>query len=374
MNLHEVMMKKVFALAEKGLGTVSPNPLVGALIVRDGIILGEGFHQKPGMPHAEVEAFMDAKRKGHEVEGATLYCNLEPCSHTNKKTPPCAPEVIQSKIKTVVISNLDPNPEVNGKGVEMLKAAGIEVIFGVLQAEGERLNEVFFKYIQTKLPFVHLKMGQTLDGKIATSTGDSKYITGEMSLKRVHETRHAYDAVLIGTNTFVLDNPKLTVRHMNVAQASQPFRIALCKLEKLNFSWNLINDDFRHKTIMVTTNKDYMKNAKKVKMLTELGVDVMSLPENSEGKVDLNELLAELGNRKITSLIVEGGNTLYTQFLNLGLYDKVSLFIAPMIIGAGKSAIGDLHTENLKEAVRFHKTSFETLGTDILFTGYRMEN
>ncbi|MFZ4714268.1 MAG: bifunctional diaminohydroxyphosphoribosylaminopyrimidine deaminase/5-amino-6-(5-phosphoribosylamino)uracil reductase RibD [Bacteriovoracaceae bacterium] len=366
-------MKLAFLEAMKGQGIVSPNPLVGSVITLNNLVIGTGFHHGPGLPHAEIMAIKNAKENGHDLAGATLYCNLEPCCHTNKLTPPCAPEIISSGIKTVVISNLDPNPHVFGKGVEALKAGGLEVITGIEEKEGAVINEIFFKYIQTKLPFIHLKMGQTLDGKIATSTGDSKYITGEQSLKRVHETRYAYDAVLVGANTFLLDNPKLTIRNTSHEIPSQPYRVALSKLDKINFTHNLISDDFASKTIIVTTHKDYMKNSGKVKMLSELGVDVLSLQEDSIGKINLQDLLKELGERKITSLVVEGGSSLYTQFLNLNLFDKVSIFIAPIIIGQGKSTIGDLFTESLSEAIRFYNTSFESLGADILFTGYRKD-
>jgi diaminohydroxyphosphoribosylaminopyrimidine deaminase/5-amino-6-(5-phosphoribosylamino)uracil reductase len=370
---HNQFMKLAHELALQGTGIVSPNPLVGSVIVKNNEILSTGFHTGPGKPHAEIEAIKAAREKGISLEDSILYCNLEPCCHLNKKTPPCVPEIINAGIKTVVISNLDPNPEVNGKGVLALRSAGIEVIIGVEELAGRKINEIFFKFIQTKIPFVHLKMGQTLDGKIATTTGDSKYITGELSLKKVHETRHAYDAVLIGSNTFALDNPKLTIRHLDVHHPSQPIRITFSKLDKINFKHNLISDEFAAKTLIVTTNKDYMKSVGKVKMLAELGVDVLSLQEDTNGKVSLIDLLSELGQRKITSLIVEGGNSVYTQFLNQNLYDKISIFIAPLIIGQGKTAIGDLNTESLKEAIRFENTAFETLGTDILFTGYRKE-
>jgi diaminohydroxyphosphoribosylaminopyrimidine deaminase/5-amino-6-(5-phosphoribosylamino)uracil reductase len=365
-------MKLALELALKGTGLVSPNPLVGSVIVKNDEIICSGFHMGPGKPHAEIVAIRNAFDKGLNLSGATLYCNLEPCCHLNKKTPPCVPEIISAGIRTVVIANLDPNPEVNGKGVQALRAAGIEVITGIEEKAGRIINEIFFKYIQTKIPFVHLKMGQTLDGKIATTSGDSKYITGELSLKKVHETRHAYDAVLIGSNTFSIDNPKLTIRHLDLIEPSQPLRITFSKLDKINFKHNLISDEFAARTLIVTTNKDYMKSAGKVKMLTELGVDVLSLPEDSSGRVGLADLLTELGQRNITSLIVEGGNSVYTQFLNQNLYDKISIFIAPLIIGHGKTAIGDLNTDSLKEAVRFENTSFESLGTDILFTGYRV--
>lgn len=370
--INEFYMKKVFDLAALGKGYVSPNPLVGALLVKNDQIIGEGFHQAYGEAHAEVNAINEAKARGLDPAGATLFINLEPCSHFSpeKKTPPCAPLIVESKIKKVVIANLDPNPLVNGKGVEILKQAGIEVEVGVLKEYGENFNEIFFKYIQTKMPFVHLKMGQTLDGKIATSAGKSKYITSELSLKRVHEYRHAYDAILIGANTLETDNPHLTVRNPEIKAPAQPWRIVLCKIDRVDFTMHLFSDEIKHKTIVVTTTKDYIKNAKKVKKLTEMGIDVIEIPEKSSGEIEMSDLLNELGNRKITSILVEGGKTIYTHFLQSGLYDKVSLFIAPIILGKGHEGVGELGVHNLDEAIRFERFTYEYLGKDILFSGY----
>jgi diaminohydroxyphosphoribosylaminopyrimidine deaminase/5-amino-6-(5-phosphoribosylamino)uracil reductase len=369
--IHEYYMKKVFELARKGIGHVSPNPLVGALVIKDEKILGQGFHEKHGGPHAEINAIEDALKNHSDLTGATLYINLEPCCHTDKLTPPCAPVILKHKLKKVVISNLDPNPKVNGKGIQFLKENGVEVEVGTLASEGAKLNEVFFKFVQTETPFIHLKLGQSLDGKIATRQGESKYITGKESLKKVHEYRHLYDAVLIGGRTLSLDNPRLTIRNPQIENPKQPLRIVLTKLEQLNFTWNLISDDFRSKTVIVTTNKDYIKNAKRVKMLTELGVEVVSLQENMQGYVDLHELMGELASRKLTSILVEGGTTLVTQFLKIGLYDKLSLFIAPLIIGEGQDSFGQLHIEKLSNAITFDDFQYEFLGKDILFTAYR---
>lgn len=366
--IHEYYMKKVFELAKRGTGHVSPNPLVGAILVKNEKIIGQGFHEKHGDDHAEVVAIKDAVNNNEEIEGSTLYINLEPCCHTDKLTPPCAPLILEKKIKKVVISNLDPNPKVNGKGVELLKQKGVEVEVGVLALEGARLNEIFFKYVQTEIPFIHLKLGQSLDGKIATKSGESKYITGKESLLKVHEFRHQYDAVLIGGRTMALDNPRLTVRNGEIKNPKQPLRIVVTKLEQINFTSNLISDDFRSKTFIVTTNKDYIKNAKRVKMLTEIGVEVLSLQENLNGMIDIHVLMTELSGRKITSCLVEGGTTLVTQFLSQGFYDKLSLFIAPVIIGEGQDSFGQLHIDTLKDAIKYEDFQYEFLGKDILFT------
>ncbi len=206
---HAYYMKKVFELAKQGIGLVSPNPLVGSLIVKDSQIIGAGFHERYGQFHAELNAIVSAKQP---LKGATLYCNLEPCCHTNKQTPPCAQRIIKEGISRVVIANRDPNPEVNGGGIALLKQMGIEVIENICQEEGELLNEVFFTFHRKKRPFIHLKYAQTLDGNIACSSGDSKWITHENARKKAHEMRLKYDAILIGAGTLVADNPALTIR------------------------------------------------------------------------------------------------------------------------------------------------------------------
>ncbi|MEX0798323.1 MAG: bifunctional diaminohydroxyphosphoribosylaminopyrimidine deaminase/5-amino-6-(5-phosphoribosylamino)uracil reductase RibD, partial [Bacteriovoracaceae bacterium] len=205
----ENFMKMCFDLAKNAWGRVSPNPYVGAVLVKDGRIIGKGFHKGPGHAHAEIDAINNAEES---VEGATLYCNLEPCCHLNKRTPPCAQRLAQEKIKKVVVSNLDPNPQVAGKGLRILKEAGIEVATGELEEEGKELNEVFFKFIQTGAPFIHLKWAQTLDGKIATSDGNSKWISSIQARRQVHWERLGHDAIMVGARTLKNDNPSLTIR------------------------------------------------------------------------------------------------------------------------------------------------------------------
>lgn len=372
--INEYYMKKVFELARKGEGFTAPNPLVGAILVKDEKILGEGFHVEYGKAHAEVNAIADAKRNGFDISGATLYVNLEPCSHTDKQTPPCAPLIIAEKISKVVISTLDPNPKVSGQGVKKLLDAGVIVETGVLENEGLILNEIFFKFISTGMPFVHVKIAQSLDGKIATETGQSKYITSEKSRAKVHEMRNRYDAILIGSNTLELDNPLLTVRHPEILNPSQPYRVAICKLEKIDFKWHIISDDFKYKTIIVTTSKDYIKNRKRVKMLMELGVGVIEIRENQSGEISIHELLLELGHKNISSVLVEGGTTIFTQFLKQKLFDKISIFIAPMIFGLGQNSIGELKITNVEDAIKFENPIMEFVGKDIHFMGHRTQD
>ncbi|MDH5581366.1 MAG: bifunctional diaminohydroxyphosphoribosylaminopyrimidine deaminase/5-amino-6-(5-phosphoribosylamino)uracil reductase RibD, partial [Bdellovibrionales bacterium] len=245
---HQIYMEKAISLAINGRGLVSPNPLVGAVIVKDGKIIGEGFHERAGTDHAEVVAIKNAIE---DVSGSTLYCNLEPCCHTDKRTPPCVDLLIEKKIKRVVLCNLDPNPKVCGKGIKLLRAAGIEVELGLLEKEGKKLNETFFKFITSGLPFVHLKMAMSLDGKIALANGKSKWITCEDSRKIVHQMRFDYDAVMIGRETLNKDNPKLTIRDVE-SFGKCPYRIVMGNPSAMNLDSDLFIDEYKKKTIVLT--------------------------------------------------------------------------------------------------------------------------
>ena len=367
---HEYYMNMAFDLARLGMGHTSPNPMVGAVLVRDQKIIGTGFHQKYGSAHAEVNAILDAKAKGESVVGATLYCNLEPCSHTNKQTPPCAPMIAVEQISTVVIANIDPNPDVSGQGVEILKSHGLNVIIGILESEGKILNEVFFKFITTKLPFVHLKMAQTLDGKIATSNGESKYITGALSRARVHTLRQKYDCIMVGRNTVELDNPSLTTRSDEFEKTSHPLRIVVGKLKKLNHDWTILKDDLRRNTMIVTTDADIKNNSEVVRFLESQSVALLSVKARADGMVDLKAMLKSLAGLKLTSILVEGGPMLATEFLKEGLVDKVSFFIAPTIFGEGKNSLNHLGINSLNDKIDLKNERTEILGKDILVEGY----
>ena len=367
---HEYYMNMAFDLARLGMGHTSPNPMVGAVLVREQKIIGTGFHQKYGSAHAEVNAILDAKAKGESIIGATLYCNLEPCSHTNKQTPPCAPMIAVEKISTVVIANIDPNPDVSGQGVEILKSHGINVITGILENEGKFLNEVFFKFITTKMPFVHLKMAQSLDGKIATLNGESKYITGAESRARVHTLRQKYDCIMVGRNTVELDNPSLTTRSEEFEKMSHPLRIVVGKLDKLNHDWTILKDDLRRNTMIVTTDDDIKKNPEVVRFLESQGVALLSVKARFDGMVDLKAMLKSLAGLKLTSILVEGGPMLATEFLKEGLVDKVSFFIAPIIFGEGKNSLNHLGINSLSEKINLKNERTEVLGKDILVEGY----
>ena len=343
-------IKRCFTLAKKGQGSVSPNPMVGVVIVKNGKVIGEGWHKKYGYDHAEVMAFNNAKE---DVSGATLYVNLEPCCHTNKNTPPCVPLIISKKIKRVVLSNEDPNPEVSGKGIAKLRATGIEVMAGVCSDEGNEVNRFFFNYMKTGLPYVVLKIAQSMDGKIGFTNKEQKWLTGEESKIYVHQMRAQLDAVLIGANTLRVDNPKLTVRK---TKGRNPIRIIIDgKLSTLLSSAIVQSDDFNH-TIVFTCKGN---NSNKISLLESRGIEVIQLASKQSGLLDLRNVLTILGERKIISLFVEGGQSIFSQFLEKKLFDEIILLQSPKILGTGLSPFRNEYRKDL-----FINT-ISTLGNDI---------
>jgi diaminohydroxyphosphoribosylaminopyrimidine deaminase/5-amino-6-(5-phosphoribosylamino)uracil reductase len=366
-NIHEQYIKRCFDLAKRGLGTVSPNPLVGSVIVKDNVILGEGFHEVYGGAHAEPSAIANAIE---DLSGATLYCNLEPCCHTNKQTPPCVNKIIKNKITRVVISNLDPNPFVSGNGVKILEDAGIEVVVGILEEQGRELNEAFFKFIQTSKPFVHIKLAQTLDGKIATDSGDSKWISNDSAREIVHNWRLKYDAVLVGRNTLTKDNPTLNIRMRIDSKGKVPYRIVMGSVENLDLSFNLFSDKWSHRTIIVTTVESYNNASnEQIKAILDKKLKVV-FTDKIDGSMDLNLLLQKLGKLKITSILVEGGKSVITSFINQKQYDKISFFVCPKIIGNGISYYENEDLTQMKDAITFSKTSVENIDNQVLIHAY----
>jgi diaminohydroxyphosphoribosylaminopyrimidine deaminase/5-amino-6-(5-phosphoribosylamino)uracil reductase len=361
---HIEYMERALRLAQKGRGYTSPNPMVGAVIVKNGRIIGEGYHPQFGQKHAEVMAIENALEP---VAGAEMYCTLEPCTHTipGKKTPPCAQRLIDEKIRKVYISTLDPNPYVNGIGVHALREAGIEVETGYLAEQAAKLNEAYVKYIQLELPFVHLKIAMSLDGRIATASGDSKWITDEAARQRVHQLRHQYDAVLVGANTVRIDNPHLTVR---LIAGHQPLRVILSRSLNIPPRSHILKDAFRDKTIIFTAAGH---DAEKRKLIEHLGVRVIEVIEKDRGRIDLAEVLMRLGKMGISSLLVEGGSGVFTEFISRQLFDKVSFFVAPMLLGEGIAAIGDLGISKISRALRLQQTAVEIINDQILIRGYR---
>jgi len=357
-------MERAIELAKGGIGKTKTNPLVGCVIVKDDEIIGEGFHEEFGKNHAEVNAILDAKEKGHDIEGATLYVNLEPCSHFGK-TPPCANRIVEEKIKRVVIGTTDPFEKVSGRGVEILESNGIEVTEGICEDDCKNLNERFFTYVKNNRPFVVLKAGMTLDGKIATSTGESQWITSEYSRKFSHELRGKLDAIMVGINTVIADNPTLNVRYG--AFPYNPIRIILDSKLRIPEDANVLRDDLETIAIIATTKK-YDKD-KFEKLKNKKNVEILICNEKNE-EVDLLDLMAKLKEFDISSILLEGGATLNASMIKEGLIDKYYFFIAPTIIGkTGLSAIGDLKVDALSDAIKLNNIKVETLFGDILVTG-----
>jgi diaminohydroxyphosphoribosylaminopyrimidine deaminase/5-amino-6-(5-phosphoribosylamino)uracil reductase len=351
---HETYIQKCFELAREYQGQTSPNPLVGALIVKDEKVIATGAHQKSGQPHAELAAILNARE---DLNGATLYCNLEPCCHTNKKTPPCAQRIIQEGIKTVVISNLDPNPEVAGKGVELLRANGLEVITDILKEEGEELNRIFFHHITSALPYIHLKWAQTLDGKIQSASGSSKWITNAQSRAHVHQERLSYDGILVGANTLRNDNPALTVRNSQGEVIKTPKRIILSSSGDINLKSQVFTDEYASETILVTSNE---------KITLDYG-ELMLCPREQNGRIALNKLLMNLKENGITSLYVEGGSEIHSQFLANGLYNEISIYMAMKLMGNGQSAFFQNENLDMEKAQNLILHTTQNFGSDIYF-------
>ena len=356
-------MQMAIELAKNGMGFVNPNPLVGAVIVKNGIIVGKGWHEYFGGPHAEVNAIKDA---GENTDGATIYVTLEPCSHYGK-TPPCSLEIIKNKFSRVVIGSTDPNPLVAGRGTEMIRNAGIEVASGILENETRKLNEVFFKYIQTKTPFVVIKTAMSLDGKIATNTGDSRWISGEESRKTVHKLRNQYSGIMVGINTVMKDDPLLNIRNIK-GKTKNPVRIIVDSKARIPFEAKVINSPETAPVILAVTHQ---APAAKINQLKKNGVGIIVCPEKNK-RVDLKYLMRELGKQDIDSILLEGGGTLNFEALQEGIVDKMIVFIAPKIIG-GTHALTPVEGEGigrLSEAVELQKINIKPSGEDIMLEGY----
>lgn len=357
----EKYMKRALELAKLGEGRVNPNPLVGAVIVKDGRIIGEGYHKAFGGPHAEVNAFSNALE---DVTGAHMYVTLEPCSHYGK-TPPCAKAIVEKRIKKVTIAMKDPNPMVSGNGIDILRKNGIEVEVGVMEEEAKALNEIFIKYITTKLPFCILKTASTLDGKISTFTGDSKWITGEKSREYVHQIRNKISSIMVGIETVIKDNPSLTTR-IKEKKGRNPIRIIIDSKGRIPLDAKLLYEE--GSTIIVTTQK---ASEEKLIKLKELGVEIIKTPLKNE-RVDLVYLMKELGERKIDSILLEGGGTLSYSALKEGIVDKVMTFIAPKIIGGrdSKTPVEGDGIEFMKDAINLKSIEVQRFDEDILIQGY----
>ncbi len=356
-------MKLALDLARKGQGFTSPNPMVGAVVVRDGSIVGKGWHQAAGKAHAEVNAIDDA---GEMARGATIYVTLEPCNHTGR-TPPCTRKILDAGIRKVVVAMEDPNPDVAGGGNEFLRTRGIEVVSGVCRAEAEQLNEIFIKYIKTKLPFVLLKCASTLDGRIATRTGDSKWVTGETSREYVHRLRHAMDAIMVGIGTVINDDPSLTTR-LNDMKGLDPIRIILDSKLSIPEHAKVLTLKSEAATIVVTG--EAVSKAKR-DVLRSRGVTVLQAPLKN-GQINLELLMTRLGYIGITSLLVEGGSQVIASALNARIVDKVNFFYAPKILGGddGFPICRGPGPEYMRQAIPLRDVAVRRFDEDIMVEGY----
>lgn len=364
MESDELVMKKVLRLANMGKGRVSPNPLVGAILIRNGIVVGTGFHHGAGTPHAEIHAIDQA---GNRASGSILYLNLEPCCHTDKKTPPCTEAILKSGIKKVVVAMRDPNPKVNGKGIRLLRRHGVEIQEGVLKKEAEVLNEIFIRYIKTALPFVALKVAATLDGKIASSTGVSKWITGEKSRQFGHRLRSQYDAILVGKGTVLSDNPELTAR-LYSGFKKNPVRVIVDE----DLVLPLESKVFQYRPgdrVIVATTKTGRK--KRVMQLEQKGVKVLRTA-SKDGLVDLSSLLKKLGKMELSSVLIEGGSGINGSVIREKLVDKVYYLTALKLMGGSDSvsAIGGKSPSSLSGLTLLKRIKMKRLGGDLLIEGY----
>lgn len=365
LSYDEKYMRLAMQLAGNAIGRTSPNPLVGAVIVKDNRVVGCGWHRKAGTPHAEVHALNQA---GELAQGADVYVTLEPCAHYGK-TPPCAKALVEAKVKNVYGGLLDVNPKVAGKGFKILEDAGIHVEYGFLQDELRKQNEVFFKWIEHKKPFVVLKAAMTLDGKIATATGQSKWITNETSRAYGYKLRDIYDGIMVGINTVIEDNPMLTAR---VDGGKNPIRIVVDSNLKIDINANVVQDKSA-KTIVATTDK---ADKDKILKLQAQNVDVIVVDKDENDKVDIEKLLdilgqQNIGQQNICSILVEGGATLSGSFVAKKLVDKVYFFIAPKIVGGkeAKTPVAGTGILNLQEALALKDIQIEKLEEDILIIG-----
>ncbi|MBI4335013.1 MAG: bifunctional diaminohydroxyphosphoribosylaminopyrimidine deaminase/5-amino-6-(5-phosphoribosylamino)uracil reductase RibD [Chloroflexi bacterium] len=357
-------MERAISLAGLALGSTSPNPAVGAVVVKDGQIVGEGYTQPPGMPHAEIVALQQA---GEASRGAELYVTLEPCSHYGR-TPPCTMAIIEAGIAAVHMATLDPNPVVHSKGRSRLEQAGIRTYTGYMEKEALELNEPYFKYITTGIPFVTAKFAMSLDGKLATRSGHSRWISCEESRRFVHMLRYRTDAIMVGVNTILLDNPHLTARISGDGGtvSKKPVRVVVDSNGRTPLDAQIFQE---HGTTCLAVSENL--DPEKASAFVRQGASLIRAPAFA-GFLDLRAVLVELGKREVTSVLVEGGGTLLGSFFDHGLVDKVVAFIAPIIVGgkAQGSVIGGVGVDTVQQAKHLQKVKITMFGDDVLITGY----
>ena len=359
----EKFMKLALSLAEKGRGYVNPNPLVGAVIVKDGKVIGEGYHTAFGKPHAEIEAINSATE---DIKGATMYVTLEPCCHQGK-TPPCTEAIIKNQLARVVVATTDPNPLVSGSGIEKLKQSNIEITVGVLEEMAKIQNEVFIHYMTTNLPFTILKYAMSLDGKIACHTGDSKWITSEKSRTDVHSLRSSVNAVVTGIGTILSDDASLNVRLVD-SKGREPNRIVVDSAARISLDAKILNLDSKSDTYIAVTEA---ASDEKLKKLEDYGAKII-MTKSKDGKVDLEELWKELGFLGMDSILIEAGEQLNAALLEAKLVNKIRAYIAPKIIGGtnAKSPIGGYGASSMSEVINLKSMNVTHIENDFVVEGY----
>ncbi len=361
-------MKQVLRLANRGRGTTSPNPMVGAVVVSKGKVVGSGYHKQAGGPHAEVFALQQAKSR---TRNATLYLNLEPCCHTEKRTPPCVPLIIEAGISRVVVAMRDPNPQVAGRSIKQLKRAGITVDLGCLKQEASKLNEMYIHCVKTGMPFVILKAAMTMDGKVATANGESRWITGVKAREHVHKLRRQVDVIAVGVNTVLKDDPQLTARLRSRKTQSkilrQPVRLIFDSSLRIPSTAKVLRNIGTNPTAIATTSR---ARHGKIEQLRAMDVEVLVLPQK-RNQVSLRCCLQELGKMGIMSLMLEGGSELNAEFLREGLINQVYLYMSPSLLGGqnARGLIGGLSPKHLVDKFEIVNVRVKSLGDDFLVTG-----
>jgi len=360
-EFHTAIMNECLRLAAKGRGAVSPNPMVGAVIVRLGKIVGRGYHKRFGGPHAEVNALRSCRGS---LRGATMYVNLEPCCH-HGKTPPCTDAIIRSGIASVIVGMRDPNPLVGGKGIRALRRAGISVATGVQLNACNELNEAFIKHVTTGLPLVTVKIAQSVDGAIADYAGNGHWITGKEARKDGHLRRTESDAILVGAGTVARDNPRLTVRHV---RGRQPLRVLLDGNLSVGTRARVFSGARKNPVVIVTTEKSFIRHRRKVTVLGRKGVTFMIFKGEREGKIPVREVLMALGRRGISSVLVEGGPITWGSFLNANSVDNLLIYTAPLLLGGNRRGFAALHPLGLSGGVRLRESAYSRIGDDELLS------
>jgi diaminohydroxyphosphoribosylaminopyrimidine deaminase / 5-amino-6-(5-phosphoribosylamino)uracil reductase len=367
-------MQTALQLARRGYGATSPNPMVGAVLVKGGKIIGRGWHRRAGLPHAEIEALRDAQKRGNNSKGATLYVTLEPCC-THGRTPPCTDAIISAGIEKVVVGATDRNPKHAGKGFKILRRAGIEVVHGIFSDECKKLNETFNHWIVCRTPLVTVKAAMTLDGKIATASGESKWITGEKARAFGMKLRQGSDAILVGVNTILADDPSLTARNQKSEIRSQNEnlrlrRIVLDSQARTPLDAKIVSDEFSNLTTVVVSKKAPKKCIAALSKKVNVIIAPMTKSKTENPKLDLKWLLKKLGSENVTSLLVEGGGEVNASFLLGGFAQRVAFFYAPKILGGrdSRKAVAGDGAKSLNDVMLLREVVWQKLGDDLLLT------